>query len=98
MSPFVCGTVEDRMRGKPRRDGKPATPAPTDPVDEVAARLRAGEISPAEALEQLIDETVRRQAGEGGDALRERLRALLRRQAEIDPYLATRLDRLGRRS
>jgi hypothetical protein len=71
----------------------------TDPVADIARRLGAGEISPQEAVELLIDDAVRRQVGQA-TADRERLagelKELLRRFTETDPYLASKVRRLGR--
>ena len=72
-----------------------------DPIADIARRLKAGELSPAEAVELLIDDVVARQAGAVlGDrrALADELKDLLRRQTETDPYLASRVRRLGNRS
>jgi len=71
-----------------------------DPIVEVARRLKAGEISAADAVALLIDEVVQRQTEPlGGDrrALADELKAILREQIENDPYLASRVRRLGNR-
>ena len=75
--------------------------SPTDPVGDVARRLRAGEISARDALELLIDDVIARQVGRAvGDkqALAADLKELLRHHAENDPYLASKMRRLGNRS
>ena len=80
-----------------RADG----PTGTDPIADIARRLKQGELSPLEAVELLIDDVVTRQAGAVlGDrrALVDELKELLRRQTETDPYLASRVRRLGNRS
>lgn len=70
-----------------------------DPVSDVARRLRDGEISPREAVELLIDDAVKRQVGQaiGSRArLAGELKDLLRRYTETDPYLASKVRRLGK--
>jgi hypothetical protein len=72
-----------------------------DPITEVARRLRAGEITAQQALDLIIDDVVERQVGRAvadRRALAAELRALLARQTEIDPYLASKMRRLGNRS
>jgi hypothetical protein len=65
-------------------------------VGEVAARLRAGEISSDEAVELLIDDAIARQMGGAVPKEREdELRQLLRNYAANDPYLAARIRRLS---
>lgn len=81
-------------------DASAAAEAP-DPIREIARRIRAGELSAGEAVELLIDEVVERRAGAVlGDrrALAEELKELLRHQVQSDPYLASRVRRLGNRS
>jgi hypothetical protein len=74
--------------------------APADVVSQVARRLREGEISAGEAVELLIDDAVQRQVGRvtsDREALAGELKALLRRYTESDPYLASKVRRLGQR-
>jgi hypothetical protein len=74
---------------------------PGDAVAEVARRLRAGEISPREAVELLIDDAVNRQVGRvtaDRQALATELKDLLRRYTETDPYLASKVRRLGNKT
>jgi hypothetical protein len=88
----------------PESSGAVAPAAPTgatsgaDPVADVARRLRAGEISPREAVELLIDDAVERQVG-GALADREGLAAelkdLLRRLSDSDPYLSAKVRRIS---
>ena len=69
-------------------------------VDEVAARLRAGELTPIEAVEILIDDALQRQLGpfsEAHTALAAELKLLLLQQAQSDPYLSSKMKRLGNR-
>jgi hypothetical protein len=71
-----------------------------DLVDEVAARLRAGELTPLEAVEILIDDALQRQLGPFSEAhteLAAELKLLLLEQAQSDPYLSAKMKRLGNR-
>lgn len=72
-----------------------ASVAGPSPVEDVAARLRAGEISGAEAVERLVDAIVRQKVGEAVPAIRERMRAALRRFLAEDPVLAEKMKQLG---
>jgi hypothetical protein len=77
----------------------PATGAGSlDPVAQVAAQLRAGEISVDQAVDRLIDDAISRQLGHQAPAdlakLEPKLRELLRSYAESDPFLAARIRRL----
>jgi hypothetical protein len=65
------------------------------PAEDVAARLRAGEITGAEALELLVDAVVRQRVGEAVPAIKERMRAALRRFLAEDPSLAEKIRQLG---
>ncbi len=68
-----------------------------DPIAEVAAKLRAGEITVDRAVELLIDDVIERQVGratEGAPELTRQLRDLLTRFSENDPFLAARIRRL----
>ena len=68
---------------------------------EVARRLRAGEITAKQAVELLIDDVIARQVGRAladRQTLAAELKELLRRQMETDPYLASKVRRLGNRS
>ncbi|MSP61982.1 MAG: hypothetical protein EXR72_16955 [Myxococcales bacterium] len=70
-----------------------------DAVAEVARKLRAGEITPREAVELLIDDAVSRQVGHATadrPALADELKDILRRYTETDPYLSSKVRRLGK--
>ena len=73
----------------------------TDAVAEVAAALRAGELTVAEAVDKLIDDAVGKQVGraiEPGSELEQRLRRVLRDYAGADPLITAKIRRLeGRR-
>jgi hypothetical protein len=98
------GAVGSPASTTPEKAARPAPARPADPADavaEAARRLRAGEISAAQAIELLIDDAVRRRTPEGAGsaaasaALAERLRQMLRRHAESDPFLLEKRKRLG---
>ncbi len=84
--------------------GEVSATAPTagtgniDPVAQVAAQLRAGEITVDQAVDRLIEDAIDRQLGTqpspSREALEPKLRELLRSYAESDPFLATRIRRL----
>ena len=86
--------------------GQAGAAGATDAVGQVAAQLRAGQITVDQAVERLIDDAVKRQLGSlgplglsgknGEDArdLEPRLRELLRSYAESDPFLAARIRKL----
>jgi hypothetical protein len=72
-------------------------PAAADPVRSVAADLRAGRITPEQAVDRLVEDTVARRIGAGGpEAVRERLRASLVDLLARDPHLADLVKRLER--
>lgn len=68
-----------------------------DQVQSIADRLRRGVLSPSQAVEELIEDAVQRNLpGLGPDStLTQELRALLVAYAKDDPYLASRISRLG---
>jgi hypothetical protein len=68
-----------------------------DAVAEVAARLKAGELSVDQAVELLIDDVIARQVARAVDHARDfepQLRDLLRSYASSDPFLAAKIRRL----
>jgi len=73
----------------------------TDAVTEVAAALRAGRMTVAEAVDRLIEDAVGKQVGravEPGSELETRLRRVLRDHAGADPLISAKIRRLeGRR-
>ena len=74
--------------------GASATGA-VDPIAEVAARLRAGEITSDEAVDLLIEDAISRQLGGAlPKDLEPKLRETLRDYAAQDPYLAAKIRRL----
>jgi hypothetical protein len=92
------GEVDEVVETAPT--GEVAAPAPAsgtgnlDPVSQVAAQLRSGEISVDQAVERLIDDAIHGQLGAGARDLEPKLRELLRSYAESDPFLAARIRRL----
>ncbi len=71
-----------------------------DPVAEVAAALRGGAITVAEAVDRLIDDAISRRVGravEAGGELEARLRRVLRDYAEADPLIRAKVKRLETR-
>jgi hypothetical protein len=98
-------TAPDALSGTDSVRGTEATGAPavsrvsgaSDAVAEVAARLRAGEITVDQAVERLIDDAIERQMGralEQAKELEPRLREVLRGFAAGDPLLTDKLRRL----
>jgi len=81
--------------GAVSRVGGPGGPGGADPIAQVAARLRAGEITSDQAVELLIDDAIARQLGGAVPKdLEPRLREVLRDYAANDPYLAAKIRRL----
>ncbi len=71
--------------------------AASDRVQGVIDKLRRGAMSPTQAVQELIDDVVQRSLpGASPDSpLVKQLRALLQAYAKDDPYLASRIERLG---
>ena len=85
---------------RPRAIAEEAPLPEGDLLDEVTARLRAGELTPMQAVEILIDDALQRQLGpfsQAHTALAAELKLLLLEQAQSDPYLSSKLKRLGNR-
>lgn len=76
---------------------KTAAAAPADRVASIADRLRRGTLSASQAVEELVEDAVARNLPglEPDSKLSQELRALLRAYAKDDPYLASRISRLG---
>lgn len=76
-------------------------PRAADAVAQVAAALKAGTLTVAEAVDRLIDDAVSKQVGraiEPGSELEARLRRILRDYAGADPLISAKVRRLeGRR-
>ncbi len=68
-----------------------------DPVPGVAADLRAGRITPEQAVDRLVEATLSRRVGaQAPEAVRARLRASLVELLATDPHLADLVQRLER--
>ena len=81
--------------GAVARVGGTGGPTGSDPIAQVAARLRAGEITADQALELIIDDTIRRQLGGAvSKDLEPKLREVLRDYATSDPFLAAKIRKL----
>jgi parvulin-like peptidyl-prolyl isomerase len=76
---------------------KTAPAAAADRIRSIAERLRQGSLSPDQTVEELVEDAVQRSLPglESGSKLSQELRALLLAYAKDDPYLASRIGRLG---
>jgi hypothetical protein len=75
--------------------GGPSGPGGADPIGEIAARFRAGDITSQEAVDLLIDDAIQRQmGGVVPKDMEARLREVLREHAANYPYLAAKIRRL----
>jgi hypothetical protein len=71
-----------------------------DAVNQVAAALRAGSITVADAVDRLIEDALSRKVGraiEQGSELEARLRRVLREYAGADPLISAKIRRLETR-
>jgi len=92
----TAGAGPTEVRG-PEGAAQAAGAAPADPVHSVAADHRAGRITPQEAVDRLVEDTVSRRIGaKGSAAVRDRLRASLVDLLARDPHLADLVKRLER--
>ena len=77
------------------RVGGTGGPTGTDPIAQIAARLRAGELTSDQALELIIDDTIERQLGGAVPKdLEPKLREVLRDYATNDPFLTAKIRKL----
>jgi hypothetical protein len=77
--------------------GAPADVDALDAASAVAQKLRAGEVTVAQAVELLIEDAIARQVGRalvGQDQLADELRTLLRSYATHDPGVLAKIRRL----
>ena len=79
-------------RETPQAEG--AAP-PSGVIEEVSARLRAGEVTRDQAVDLLIDAVIESKAVEVGPAVRDKLRDALRGLVTEDPVLAEKVRKLG---
>ena len=99
-------SVESAEGVRPTSAAAPVAPASAaaanDEIAAVAAALKSGALTVAEAVDRLIDDAVHKQVGravEPGSEIEARLRRLLRDQAGADPLIREKIRRLeGRRS
>lgn len=63
-------------------------------IAELRTKLTAGEISPAEAVEILVESVVNQRAAQAPPEVQERLRTSLRKIVAEDPLLAEKIDKL----
>ena len=74
----------------------PAGPGNVDPVGRVAADLKAGHISPRQAVERLMDLVMANGPAAGlPEKVQRALRTELEQVIQADPMLAGRLRRIG---
>jgi hypothetical protein len=86
----------DEVLGAPPSQAADAVAQPgADAISAIGARLRAGEISGAQATELLLDAVVRARVSDAAPRLRAELRETLRRLMHEDPTLAAKVRRLA---
>jgi len=73
----------------------PGGPGAADPIAAIGADLKAGRITPAEAAARVIDLAVKGPAGALPAKVQAQLRADLERLAGEDPFLRSKLEKLG---
>jgi hypothetical protein len=69
--------------------------APASAVAEIGAKLKAGEITKEQAVELLIETTVRQRLRDAAPELAQRVREVLRRIVAEDPLLAQKVRQLS---
>jgi len=84
-----AATFHELLETKPSAGSPPLTG-----VAGVAERLKAGEISSAQATELVIDAAVRARAPRASQQVQETMKAELRRLLAEDPVLAAKVRRL----
>lgn len=92
-------TQPERPAGAPSfaslLDAEPAgATAPSEAIGRISAQLKAGEITPAQATELLVDAVVRARVPAIAAELQDQLRATLRRLLDEDPVLSAKVRRL----
>ena len=77
--------------------GKPDSVLPPKAISEIAARVRAGEISRSQAFDLIVDRVLEQQLDPNApSSVKKALRARLEEVVEADPHLAQQLDSLMR--
>jgi hypothetical protein len=82
--------------GSPAAPATAARPAELNGTAAIAGDLEAGRLTPAGAVEKILEHVLTQQVGaDAPAAVRERVRAALQEALENDPLLAEQLRRLG---
>ena len=89
----VSGTAKARTAAAP---APAARAGRVSSVTDIGKALKAGEITPHEALDRVVERIVAGKVGPNGpSAIREKIRAALRQTLEDDPMLAAKIRALG---
>jgi hypothetical protein len=89
----VSGTAKARTATAP---APAARAGRVSSVTDIGKALKAGEITPHEALDRVVERIVAGKVGPNGpSAIREKIRAALRQTLEDDPMLAAKIRALG---
>lgn len=76
---------------------RPDSVLPPEAISEIAAKVRAGEISRTQAFELIVDKVLEQQLSPDAPArVKEAVRARLEEVLEADPHLARQMDSLMR--
>ena len=82
--------------GSPPGAAPAARPAELNPTATIASDLHAGRLTPAAAVDRILEQVLDQQVGaDAPAAVREQVRAALQDALENDPLLAEQLRRLG---
>jgi hypothetical protein len=82
--------------GEAARTGGPSGPGAADPVGQVAADLKAGRLSPQQAVQKLMDLVVAAGPAAGLPAkVQAKIRADLENLVKEDPFLRSKLEKIG---
>jgi hypothetical protein len=91
----VKDVAERSFAEKIERGSEATRAAEAGLVSDISAELQAGRLTPAAAIEKVIDRVIDQQVGPGAPAaVREQVGAALRRALEEDPLLAEKLRAL----
>jgi len=78
---------------------RPAEPTVSPTAVELGGRVERGELTPAQAIEALIERTLEAQLGkDAAPALKDQARALIAHALENDPVLSALVKQVGGRS